>query len=212
VGAGMVVGEVEARLDIFSPVQMSLRGCSCSTLAPHCVPWHRPPGQVCCSAGEQSPIKRKRLLDGILSVAVNKNRPVSSTFSAGWFPDSKGSISITIFMSLTILAMGECRSFINKNSDLEHPYEQHVIDITYCDVNLPSKICVASFGNENENKTLVNLITADPSSPDFNIKIQRNGNQRVYECHRLRIFPPVSIVLGKNFPWKNNGVGDLFKS
>jgi len=23
-----------------------------TTLAPHCVPWHRPPGQVWCSAGE----------------------------------------------------------------------------------------------------------------------------------------------------------------
>ncbi|HVF24482.1 MAG TPA: hypothetical protein VNA23_01250 [Anaerolineales bacterium] len=23
-----------------------------ATLAPHCVPWHRPPGQVWCSAGE----------------------------------------------------------------------------------------------------------------------------------------------------------------
>src|SRR5919108_1387708 len=33
--------------------------CHCEdaspTLAPHCVPWHRPPGQVWCSAGEQSP-------------------------------------------------------------------------------------------------------------------------------------------------------------
>jgi len=30
-----------------------------TTLAPHCVPWHRPPGQVWCSAGETQSQNKK---------------------------------------------------------------------------------------------------------------------------------------------------------
>ena len=39
-----------------------------TTLAPHCVPWHRPPGQVWCSAGEQSPVRKYDLLRETLLV------------------------------------------------------------------------------------------------------------------------------------------------
>lgn len=96
--------------------------------------------------------------------------------------------NITIFMSIAIFALEGCSSFANKKSPSEST-GQPVINLTYCNVNVQSKLCVASFGVENENKTLVNFIAEDPAFPDVSLKIQRNGIQNVYECQRVEDFP-----------------------
>ena len=49
-----------------------------SNTAPHCVPWHRPPGQVCCSAGvakkaSEQPGYRFRNLFGMLNEEMLKD-------------------------------------------------------------------------------------------------------------------------------------------
>jgi hypothetical protein len=47
----------------------------CATLAPHCVPWHRPPGQVWCSAGVET--RRSNLLPRL------PHRPPSIVYRPG---------------------------------------------------------------------------------------------------------------------------------
>jgi hypothetical protein len=43
-----------------SPLQKGISHREEATLAPHCVPWHRPAGQVWCSAGEIAKILKKK--------------------------------------------------------------------------------------------------------------------------------------------------------
>ncbi len=102
-----------------------------------------------------------------------------------------------IFISLTILVIAGCTSFLNKKPGPEQLYDQPIIDIAYCKFNLPSKLCIASLGVENGNKTLVNFTTTDPSFPDFDLKVQRDGNQSNYECQRVEGFPTSIYCIGE---------------
>jgi len=110
---------------------------------------------------------------------------------------NKFTISIAIFMGLTVLVMGGCTSLFNQNSESGQTSDQPVIEIAYCNVNSPARLCVASFGTENENKSLVNFITSDPSFPDFDLKITREGIQSAYECRQVEGFPTNIYCVGE---------------
>lgn len=106
-------------------------------------------------------------------------------------------LSGIIFTCLIILTAAGCTFFSSKKSSLEPSNGQPVIDLAYCNVNTPSDLCVASFGIENGDKTLVNFIASDPEFPEFNLKIQRNGIQSDYECVRVEDFPTSFYCVGE---------------
>ena len=110
---------------------------------------------------------------------------------------NKFTISINIFMGLIVLVTGGCTSLFNKNSESGQTPGQPVIEIAYCNVNSQAELCIASFGTENENKSLVNFITTDPSFPDFDLKITRDGVQSAYECRQVEDFPTSIYCVGE---------------
>jgi hypothetical protein len=63
-----------------------------------------------------------------------------------------------------------------------------VSELTYCNSN-DNKPCIVSFSLDADNHMLVNILTPDPSYPDFYLKISNAYEEHKYECQPVEGFP-----------------------
>lgn len=71
--------------------------------------------------------------------------------------------------------------------------------INYC-MNDSSKLCVVSFGSDDQNNMIINLMTPDPDSPEIYISAGTGDSFDTYACQKVDGFPNNIYCTGPRVP------------
>ena len=71
-----------------------------------------------------------------------------------------------------------------------------ISELTYCSID-QSQLCVISFGQELNGPMHVDFLVPDSDYPEFLLKIDHNGIERIYECQHLEEIPEKVYCTGE---------------
>lgn len=71
-----------------------------------------------------------------------------------------------------------------------------ISELTYCSLD-QSQLCVISFGQELNGPMHVDFLVPDSDYPEFLLKIDHNGTEKIYECQHMEETPENVYCIGE---------------
>ncbi len=115
---------------------------------------------------------------------------------------SKNNVSKALFQKRNILFLLLSTSFLlgcGLTSRLEKATSTPGGKINYC-MNDSSTLCVVSFGSDDRNNMVINLVTPDSDAPEIYISAGAGDSFNTYACQKVDGFPNNIICTGPRVP------------